>query len=388
MPKKKKDKGEEGIQIIGRPGNNVKMGIVGLPNVGKSTLFNVLSGLNVPAENYAFCTIDPSAAQVPVPDPRFNLLCEHFKPASEVSAQLNVWDIAGLVRGANEGNGLGNDFLSHIGAVDGIFHCVRAFSDKKIEHVDGDVDPIRDLKTISDELRLKDITIVKNILEKKVRLSERNTKDKALRDEVILLDKVYQLLLSGGEVRLEKWENKEIDLIRPLNLFTAKPVVFLVNVSLKNWLQGGNKWIKKIKKWVKTNSKGSKVVPFSAKFEAKIADMKPEERAAYLKEVERDSHLSKIIWAGYKSLNLIHYFTCGKDEVKCWTIRNGIKAPKAAGVIHTDFEKGFIKAETMKYEDFVEFDGEPGCRANGKYRSNGKEYVVCDGDILFFKFNN
>jgi len=388
MPKKKGKKEEEGGRVLlGRPSNAVSIGVVGLPNVGKSLLFNILSGQQVSSENYPFCTIDPSKAQVAVPDDRWEFLCEQYKPKKRFGAILTCWDIAGLVRGAHEGNGLGNEFLSNIGACDAIYHVVRAFSDKKIEHVDGDVDPIRDLATISDELRLKDIALVKKHLEKIEKLAARSN-DKKLKAEVELSQRVAALLEDGGQVRLGSWSNADVPLINKLNLFTAKPVVYLVNVSKKGWCGKGSKWIKPIKKWVKANDKGAKVIPFSARFEEEYSNLETdEEKRKFLEENETRTHIPKIIWAGYKALNLIHYFTCGEDEVKCWTIRKGTLAPQAAGVIHTDFEKGFICAETMSYEDYVKFGSEAECKKNGAYKQNGKNYTVGDGDILYFKFN-
>jgi len=385
MGKKKKQAEEVEQLVLGRPGNNVKMGIVGLPNVGKSLLFNLLSGQSVPSENYAFCTIDPSSAQVAVPDERYDYLCNVWNPKKRFPASLQVWDIAGLVRGAHEGHGLGNEFLSNIGAVDAIYHCVRAFTAKKVEHVDGDVDPIRDLETISTELRLKDIAIVEGALERTKKLASRS-KEKKVQEEYQCVQKIMEVLQGGGDVRLAKWSQKEVEVINPLNLFTAKPVVVLVNVSNKNWRQGGNKWIKPIKKWVKKKSKGSKVIPFSAKFEQDLSDAA--DKAAFLEEAGVPSHINKIIWAGYKALNLVHYFTVGEDEVKCWTLKNGTKAPQAAGIIHGDFEKGFIAANTMKYTDFVEYGSESAVKAAGKHRVEGRAYTVKDGDILHFAFNN
>lgn len=388
MGKKKKAAEEVVGPTLGRPGNNVKIGIVGLPNVGKSTLFNILSGLSVPAENYSFCTIDPTSAQVPLPDVRYDNLCEIFRPAKRFPATLQCHDIAGLVRGAHEGNGLGNEFLSNIAATDGIFHVVRAFSDKRIEHVDGDVDPIRDLETISTELRLKDLAIISAKHEKVAKLAER-TRDKEQLFEVDTLVKILNVLENEQDVRHATWTSKEVDILNSYNLFTAKPVVYLVNVSEKSWRKKGAKWLKPIKKWVKRHSKGSKVIPFSAKFEQKYADLETEEeKAAFLEEADVPSHFTKIILAGYKALGLIHFFTVGADEVKCWTIRQGTKAPGAAGVIHTDFERGFICAKTMSYEDFMASGGsEAACKAAGTFRQEGRNYVAQDGDIFHFEFN-
>jgi len=388
MPKKKKGGDSPKKVVLGRPKNNVSIGIVGLPNVGKSALFNLLSGQQVSSENYPFCTIDPSKAQIMVPDERWEFLCNEFKPQRRVGAVLTCWDIAGLVRGAHEGQGLGNEFLSNIAAVDAIFHVVRAFSDKKIEHVDGDVDPIRDLETISGELRMKDITLVQTHLEKIEKLAQRSN-DKKLKAEVVLCKQMAALLADGGDIRYGEWTNADVPTINKMNLFTAKPVVFLVNVSEKGWRGKGTKWLKPIKKWVKKKCPGSKVIPFSAKFEELYAELaNADEQKAFLEKANAPTHIPKIIWAGYKALNLIHYFTCGADEVKCWTIRRGTLAPQAAGVIHTDFEKGFISAETMSYADYVEYGSEAKCKAAGKYKQNGRTYEVQDGDILFFKFNN
>jgi len=387
MPKKKNQE-EEGKVLLGRPGNSVSIGVVGLPNVGKSLLFNIISGQQVSSENYPFCTIDPSKATVHVPDDRWNFLCEQYKPRKRCGAVLQAWDIAGLVRGAHEGHGLGNEFLSNIGACDAIYHCVRAFSDKKIEHVDGDVDPIRDLETISGELRMKDIALVTVHLEKVDKLAQRSN-DKKLKAEVEVIKRVLALLHDGGDVRNGEWTNADVPCINKMNLFSAKPVVYLVNVSKKGWCGKGSKWLKPIKKWVKANDKGAKVIPFSARFEEEYMNLETEEeKKKFLEDNETKTHIPKIIWAGYKALNLIHYFTCGEDEVKCWTIRKGTMAPQAAGVIHSDFEKGFIAAETMAYEDYVKFGSEVECKNNGKYKVNGRNYVVADGDIMYFKFNN
>jgi len=384
MGKKKKEEKEE--CYLGRPGNRVKMGILGLPNVGKSTLFNVLSKQQVPAENYPFCTIDPSKAQVEIEDKRLDHLNEIYKPKKKVTACLIVWDIAGLVAGAHEGKGLGNEFLSNIAAVDALYHVVRAFSTKKVIHVDGEVNPVKDLETIKNELVQKDLQIIEKEISKRSKLALRTT-DKIVKDEYAFCLKVRDLLKIGGEVRLETWTSKEVDLLNTLNLFTAKNIVYLVNVSEKNWLQQSNKWIEPIKDWVKKNAPGSPVVPFSAKFEGKLIDMDEKKKKSYCKEVGAKSAVKKIKSAGYDALRLMNYFTAGEPEVRAWAIRKGWKAPQAAGVIHTDFEKGFICAETMSYADFKKYGSEAACKAAGCYKQNGRDYVVQDGDIMLFKGN-
>jgi len=385
MPPKKQEQKEE-KPVIGRPGNTVRMGLVGMPNVGKSSLFNLLSLLQVPAEPYAFCTIDPTETRVEVPDERFDNLCKVFQPASKVPAFLRVTDIAGLVKGAAEGKGLGNAFLAHINAVDGIFHVLRGFADPSVEHVEGEVDPVRDLDIIHSELRLKDIAQLKTIEEPLAR-AIRTKKDKVKEYELEVVKKVLELLEKGIDVREGEWNAKEVEFLSPLPLLTAKPIVYLVNIDEKDYLAAKNKWLAKIHKWVTEKSPSSVVIPFCATFETKIKGMELDEKKKYLEECKSKSMMTKIIWAGYSSLRLIHYFTCGEDEVKCWTVRKGTTAPGAAGVIHTDFEKGFICAETMAYADFKELGSEAACKAGGKYRKEGKAYVVQDGDIFNFKFN-
>jgi len=357
---------------------------VGMPNIGKSTLFNLLSKQNVPAENYPFCTIDPSTARVPVPDERFDKLVAHWKPASEVPAVLTVVDIAGLVKGANEGKGLGNEFLSNITAVDAIYHIVRVFPDKTVEHVEGDVDPTRDLDIISEELILKDLANVNTkveALEKVVKRGLDKTKKFAL--EVLL--KAQRVLEEKKDIREVPWEGTEIPVLNELQLLTAKPVVYLVNLSMKDFASGSSKSLKAIRDWVEARTPGAPVITFSAKFEAEWADLPEEKRKELEQKKKLTSMLPKIITEGYHSLNLVHFFTCGEDEVRAWTLQRNTPAPRAAGVIHTDFEKCFIMAEQYNYEHFVEFGGEPEVRKAGKYLTQGKTYIVKDGDILFFK---
>jgi obg-like ATPase 1 len=374
--------------IIGRLGTNLKMGIVGLPNVGKSTFFNILTKLQAAAENFPFCTIDPNEGRVPVPDARFDYLCEKYKPASKVPAFLNVVDIAGLVKGANEGKGLGNAFLSHIRACDGIYHMLRVFDDEEIIHVEGAVDPMRDIEIINEELRLKDLEFVEKIhdeIEKKVVRSG----DKTLKFDYEVLHKILAILRDEKKwIRYHDWNDKEVEILNKHLFITSKPVVYLCNMSEQEFIKRKNKWLPKIKTWIDENDPGATLIPFSAAYELKMQEFATDdERKAYATETGANSVMDKIIVTGYKALQLGYFFTAGEDEVKCWTIQVGTKAPQAAGRIHTDFEKGFIMAEVMKYEDFKENGSEAAVKAAGKYRQQGKAYVVEDGDIILFKFN-
>lgn len=384
--KGKKQEVEKKI-LLGRPGNTLKMGIVGLPNVGKSTTFNLLSKQAVPAENFMFCTINPNLAKVEVPDPRFDHLVATYKPKSIVPASLNILDIAGLVRGASTGAGMGNAFLSHIQGVDGIYHLVRVFDDDDIQHFDGEIDPIRDLETIKLELIEKDKQQSAKYLEDATAKWKRNSSDKHLTLERETLEKVVALLEENKNVReKEDWSYKEIDILNKYLFFTAKPGVYLANLSEDDYIRKKNRYLKKIVDWVGENG-GGKIIPFSAAYELKLFEASPEEREKILADSKAESCLGKIISAGYYALDLIHYFTGGEDEVKCWTIRQGTLAPGAAGVIHTDFERGFISADVMKYDDFVLHGGEKGVKNEGKVKCEGKNYTVVDGDIIHFKFN-
>ncbi|MGH0152204.1 UNVERIFIED_CONTAM: hypothetical protein FKN15_022156 [Acipenser sinensis] len=470
MPPKK---GEEpkALPLIGRFGTSLKIGIVGLPNVGKSTFFNVLTKSQASAENFPFCTIDPNESRVPVPDERFEYLCEYHKPASKVPAFLNVVDIAGLVKGAHAGQGLGNAFLSHISACDAIFHMTRAFEDEDIIHVEGSVDPVRDIEIIHEELRLKDEEFIMPIIDKLEKVAD-------------IMCKIKNWVIDEKKhVRFcRDWNEKEIDVLNKHLFLTSKPMIYLVNLSEKDYIRKKNKWLAKIKEWVdkhdpgalvipfsggvelkfqdmsdeekqkyleenKTQSvltkiiksgyaallleyfftagpdevrawtirlvitdevfvqdnfnyllakikewvdkhdPGALVIPFSGGVELKFQDMSDEEKQKYLEENKTQSVLTKIIKSGYAALLLEYFFTAGPDEVRAWTIRKGTKAPQAAGKIHTDFEKGFIMAEVMKFEDFKEGGTENAVKAAGKYRQLGRNYIVEDGDIIFFKFN-
>lgn len=328
-----------------------------------------------------------SARRVAVPDERWDFLCEFHKPASKVPAFLHITDIAGLVQGAHEGQGLGNAFLSHIWACDAIFHMIRAFEGEDVTHVEGEVNPVRDLGIISEELRKKDeeylIDKVNNMEKTVVRGG-----DKKRLGEYESLKKICNWVSEEKKhVRFGNWDAKEIEVLNKHLLLTSKPVIYLVNLSEKDYIRKKNKWLAKIKEWVDANDIGATIIPLSGELESKLLDMDPEESEKYLKEAKTQSALAKIITTGFKALQLQYFFTAGKDEVKAWTILKGTKAPQAAGKIHTDFEKGFIMAEVMKFDDFKEHGSEAAAKAAGKYKQEGKNYVVNDGDIIFFKFN-
>ncbi|XP_073330127.1 obg-like ATPase 1 isoform X3 [Pagrus major] len=353
--------------LIGRFGTSLKIGIVGLPNVGKSTFFNVLTKSQAAAENFPFCTIDPNESRVPIPDERYDFLCQFHKPASKVPAFLNVVDIAGLVKGAHAGQGLGNAFLSHISACDGIFHMTRAFEDEDIIHVEGTVDPVRDMEIIHEELRLKDEEMIGPIIDKLEKTAIRGG-DKKLKPEYDVMCKIKSWVVDEKKnVRYyPDWNDKEIEVLNKYLFLTSKPMIYLVNLSEKDYIRRKNK---------------------CGGLESQLQDISEDERQAYCTEHKTQSALSKIIKFGYAALQLEYFFTAGPDEVRAWTVRKGTKAPQAAGKIHTDFEKGFIMAEVMKFQDFKEEGSETAVKAAGKYRQQGRNYIVEDGDIIFFKFN-
>lgn len=389
MPPKKKVVQEKPI-LLGRPGNNLKSGIVGLANVGKSTFFQAItkSPLGNPA-NYPFATIEPEEARVIVPSPRFDTLCEVYKPKSKVPAHMTLYDIAGLTKGAAAGEGLGNNFLSNIRAVDAIFQVVRCFEDSEIIHIMDEVNPYADLEIIHDELRLKDIEFATKHLEGVEKITKRGGQSleiKQKKEEAELVKRIIELLENGGRVANVKWTQKEVELINTMFLLTAKPCIYLINLSERDYVRKKNKHLLKIKEWVDNNSTGDLIIPISVSLEEKLAGMESdEERDAYCKELGATSALPKIITSMRAKLDLISFFTGGPDEVREWTIRRFYTAPQAAGTIHTDLERTFILAQVIKYNDLIEYGDEGSVKAAGKLLQKGKDYLVEDGDIIFVK---
>jgi ribosome-binding ATPase len=362
-----------------------KCGIVGLPNVGKSTLFNALTETaSAAAANYPFCTIEPNVGEVPVPDERLDRLAKIAKSAQTVPTRLTFVDIAGLVRGASKGEGLGNQFLAHIREVDAVAYVVRCFEDPDVIHVEGHVDPISDAETVETELMLADLDSLErrvHALDKKIRAQDKEAK-KALE----LVERVLPLLHEGKPARLTKIAEDEEAAFKALQLLTAKPVLYVCNVDEAS-AATGNAFSAKVAERAK--AEGAGMVVISAKIEAELAELSPDERQAYLAELGlKEPGLNRLIYEGYKLLGLITFFTAGPKEAKAWTVPQGTRAPQAAGVIHTDFEKGFIRAETIAYDDYVGLGGETGARDAGKLRLEGKEYVVKDGDVMHFRFAN
>jgi GTP-binding protein YchF len=359
-----------------------KCGIVGLPNVGKSTLFNALTQAGIQAENYPFCTIDPNVGIVEVPDPRLTALARIAKPEKVIPTTIEFVDIAGLVAGAAQGEGLGNKFLSHIREVDAIAHVVRCFEDTNVVHVSGKVSPAADIEVINTELALADLDTAEKGLQRAEKGAKSGSKDDIrLRD---LLLKVRSHLDIGKPVRALAMSDEERRLLRPLCMLTDKPLMYIANVAETGFTD--NPMLQQVEEIARAEH--TVVVPISAAIEAELAGMSADDKQAFLKEMGLDEPgLNRVIRAGYQLLGLHTYFTAGPKEVRAWTVPIGAHAPQAAGVIHTDFERGFIRAEVIAFDDYVKHSGEHGAKEAGKLRLEGKEYVVRDGDVMHFRFN-
>ncbi|HSN00635.1 MAG TPA: redox-regulated ATPase YchF [Rudaea sp.] len=360
----------------------IKCGIVGLPNVGKSTLFNALTKAGIAAANFPFCTIDPNVGVVPVPDPRLNQLAEIVKPQKLVPTAVEFVDIAGLVAGASKGEGLGNKFLAHIREVDAIAHVVRCFEHPDIVHVAGKIDPIADIETIDTELALADLESVDKALQRVERAAKANDKEALAKRPV--LQKLSAGLNEGKSARSLGMDDDEKALVRDLFLLTLKPLMYIANVKEDGFTN--NPHLDKVR--ARAAAEGAEVVPVCAAIEEELSQLDEQDRDAFLKDMGLDEPgLNRVIRAAYKLLGLQTYFTAGEKEVRAWTVKRGSTAPQAAGVIHTDFERGFIRAETVAYDDFIKYKGENGAKDAGRLRLEGKEYLVKEGDVLHFRFN-
>ncbi len=360
----------------------IKCGIVGLPNVGKSTLFNALTKAGIAAANFPFCTIDPNVGVVPVPDPRLGQLAEIVKPQKVIPTAVEFVDIAGLVAGASKGEGLGNKFLAHIREVDAIAHVVRCFEHADIVHVAGKIDPLADIETIDTELALADLESVDKALQRAERAAKANDKEALARRPV--LQKLVAVLNEGRPARAAGLDEEEKALVRDLFLLTLKPLMYIANVKEDGFV--GNPHLEAVRR--RAAAEGAEVVPVCAAIEEELSQLDDADRDAFLHDMGLDEPgLNRVIRAAYRLLGLQTYFTAGVKEVRAWTVKKGATAPQAAGVIHTDFERGFIRAETIAFEDFLKYRGESGARDAGKLRLEGKEYLVKEGDVLHFRFN-
>ena len=364
----------------------MKLGIVGLPNVGKSTLFNAITQAGAESANYPFCTIEPNVGVVAVPDERLEKLRDMYNPQKFTPATVEFVDIAGLVKGASKGEGLGNKFLSHIREVDAIVHVVRCFEDPNIVHVDGKIGPARDIETINMELIFADMEMVEKRIDKTKKAMKGG--DKKYQAELTMLERIYATLEEGKCARTLEFSKEEKEILKEISLLTLKPVIYAANVSEDDFVNGieENKFVKELS--VIAEEEGSEVLPICAKIEEEITELEDEEKEEFLKELGIDeSGLNRLIKKSYHLLGLISYLTAGEPEVRAWTIKRGTKAPQAAGKIHTDFERGFIRAEVVAFDDLMACGTYAGAREKGLVRLEGKEYVMNDGDIVLFRFN-
>ncbi len=357
-------------------------GIVGLPNVGKSTLFNALTKAGIGAENFPFCTIEPNAGVVPMPDPRLDKLAEIVKPERTVPTTMEFVDIAGLVAGASKGEGLGNQFLANIRQTDAIAHVVRCFDDSNVIHVANKVDPAADIEVINTELALADMDTVEKAIKRVQRIAKSG--DKQAKAQMEIFERLLPVLNEGKPVRSMNLNQDELELIRELCLLTIKPTMYIANVNEDGF--ENNPYLDTVK--AIAESENASVVPICNKLEAEIAELEDDEKAIFLDEMGMEEPgLDRVIRAGYSLLGLQTYFTAGVKEVRAWTVTVGATAPQAAAVIHTDFERGFIRAEVISYDDFIQYNGEAGAKDAGKWRLEGKDYIVQDGDVIHFRFN-